>query len=153
MQQLIALKFVLACIEETLKSLLMVKKEFDIELFKLVFKKNIYEILSDDDYTIGIEEIMKKSCINFDLANDQPEDILEDDAENYEITIDIPMSSIITAVKNMIGRGEVDDVYNERDLMRDNSLIEDIWKNWIPVDDFANLSKEMSEYMLENLLL
>jgi len=152
MKEIIALKFVLCCIEETIKSILMVKKDFDVDLFRQVLKKNIYEILSDDDYTIGVEEVMKKASISYDLANDHDEDENED-AENFEISIDIPLGSIITAVNNMIGRGEVDDVYNERDLKRDLNLIDQIWEEWTPIDDFGVESKGMVIFLLDNLEL
>jgi len=150
MDQLIALKFVLSVIEETIKSILMVKKDFNPELFRLVLKKNVYEILSDEDYTVGVEEIMKKTSISYDLGKDKyDEDISEE--EEFEIEIDIPIGGIVESVMRMIGRGEVEDIYNDRDLMRDTGIIGNIWESWNPSDDFGNTSKGMVEYLLGNM--
>ena len=150
MDQLIALKFVLSVIEETIKSILMVKKDFNPELFRLVLKKNVYEILSDEDYTVGVEEIMKKASISYDLGKDKnDEDISEE--EEFEIEIDIPIGGIVESVMRMISRGEVEDIYNDRDLMRDTGIIGNIWESWNPSDDFGNTSKGMVEYLLGNM--
>lgn len=153
MDQIIALKFVLSVVEETIRSILMVRKDFDRELFRLVLKKNVYEILSEEDYSSLVEEIMKKSCINYDLGNDRSreEDISGEDIEEFEIEIEIPISSIIESVERMIDRGEVENIYSERDLKRDIGLILDIWNSWIPIDDFSKFSKSMIENLLENL--
>jgi len=144
MEQLIAMKFILASVEETIKSILMVKKKFDLELFRLVLKKNVYEILSDEDYTIGVEEILKKACINYDIGSDKvDDDISGENVEEFEIEIEIPISSIVEAVERMIERGEIDNIYSERDLMRDLVIINDIWNEWVPIDDFSKTSKDI----------
>jgi len=152
MQTLIALKFVLGSIEESIKSILVVKKDFDEDLFRNILKKNVYEILSDEDYSIGVEQILKKACIGYDLSNDNvDEENKDEDVEDFEITIDIPLGKIIEGVQRMIERGEVENIYTERDLNRDMSLIASIWEEWIPSDEFCKESKGMVDYLLDNI--
>lgn len=153
MQEVVALKFILACVEEAIKNILMVKKDFDIDLFKLLLKRIVYDILSNDLYSEQVGEIISKSTIGYDLSDDRSKDELDenDDIENYEITIDIPIGSILSAILRMIERGELEDIYTEREMNRDLGLIGDIWENWIPIDDYGLISKGMVDFLIENM--
>ena len=149
METLIALKFVLASVEESIRAILMIGREYNIELFKSLLKKIVYDILIESDYVHGVMNIISKLCISYDIGNNiNDEDIDNDD---IEVNIEIPINEIILSLKRMIDRGEVYGVYNESELMMDIDLIEDIWDGWVPSNNFILECKNMVNYIEETL--
>lgn len=160
MDSFFAFRFVMGCIEETIKSIF---KHYDIELFKKVLKKNIYYILNDDNWEDGIREIMDKVKIDYnfgnndDVTDEEKEKYLEDidnlleNGEQFEVFIDIPIGNIIEAIKRMVERGDIILDYEMRDVLKDTSLIEKIWDEWEPVNEFESETKNMVNYVIENL--
>lgn len=161
-------RFVMGCVEETVKSIL---NEFSVDLFKLVLKKNIYEVLSSDEYEHNVMDVINKIKIHYDFSgsdaesDDDQEDSdkkqmidnylekLDEIGEEIEINIDIPIGSIIQGIKKMVNDGEIILDYDMRDVMRDTNIINEIWENWIPTDDFARETKSIADHLIESIEL
>lgn len=152
-------RFVMGCVEETVKNLF---GRFTVELFKRVLKRNVYEILSEEDYVEGVKDILEKIRINYSFGGDEVSDEerekylgeinnLLENGDDFELTIDIPIGSVMAAVGRMVERGEIKVNNSERDLMRDLGIIDRIWEEWMPMDEFGRETKNLIESILENV--
>ena len=80
-------------------------------------------------------------------------DTLMDKSEEVELVIDIPISSIVGELRRMMDAGTLELDTNSREILRDINLMDEIWESWNPYDRFMILSKQMVEYMLDNITL
>jgi len=148
------IKFTMGAVEETIKSILCVDKEFSVDLFKKVFKKNIYLILSEDNYDEGINDIIEKIQIKYDLSGPEFNMDMDDPEEIVEFEMEIPIGNILTGVVELVNKGAIDKKnYNLRDTIKDTNIIDEIWEEWNPVDEFSKHVKMMVTYLVENIEL
>lgn len=113
--------------EESLQN----KIEFDIDTIKSMTEE-------EKEYLIN----------NIDL-----DQLIEDNNDEIEITIDIPLGSIIGELKKMMNNGEIEMDYNPREILRNINIIDEIWENWNPYDKFMIQAKNMVDYLLDNIKL
>lgn len=148
------IKFTMGAVEETIKSILCVDKEFSVDLFKKVLKKNIYLILSEDNYDEGVNDIIEKIQIKYDLSGPEFNMDMDDPEEIVEFEMEIPIGNILTGVVELVNKGAIDKKnYNLRDTMKDTNIIDEIWQEWNPVDEFSKHVKMMVTYLVENIEL
>ena len=93
------------------------------------------------------EEINEKTTEKYLEAMEKLNEI----SENFEVVIDIPIASILEAVRRMVNRGDIILDYNMRDVLRETNIINEIWEKWIPDDDFGKESKQMVSSIIENM--
>ena len=108
------------------------------------------------------EDLEQKIELDFDKIKDMSEEERTQLAESIDLTemmdnevveveIEIPISSIINELKRMMENGEIELDYNPRTILRDVNIMEEIWENWMPYDDFMIQSKSMVEYIISTL--
>jgi len=154
MDLIMVIKFTMGAVEETIKSILCVDKEFSVDLFKKVLKKNIYLILSEDNYDEGVNDIIEKIQIKYDLSGPEFNMEMDDPEEIVEFEMEIPIGNILTGVVELVNKGAIDKKnYNLRDTMKDTNIIDEIWQEWNPVDEFSKHVKMMVTYLVENIEL
>lgn len=186
MDEIFCLKFVIACCEQSIKEVLRVEGKFSLELFEVLLKKNVYEVLGGDEWGDNVEEMVGRMQINYDFVDELETDenlqnkiefdidaiknmteeerenlineidleqLIEENNEEVEITIDIPISSIVQELKRMMDDGNLELDYNPRDILRDINIIDEIWENWMPYDRFMMQAKNMVNFMLDNITL
>ena len=188
MENIFCLKFVIACCEFCIKNTLLVKeKQFSLELFSILLKKNIYETCTSDDIEENAQQFIDNMHINYEfideienqsqqkididftkisdpasMTDEEKEQFLQDitllenieqlSSDSIEMTIDIPISSIVKELKEQMDNGNISGDYNPRDILRDVHIIEEIWENWYPYEQFSIDAKNMVDYMLYNVI-
>lgn len=113
MDEIYCLKFVIACCERSIKEVLKVEGKFSLDLFNVLLKKNIYEVLSGEEWVDNVKEMVDSMSINYDFVDELEND--ESLMEKIEFDLD--------AIKEMNEeeKQKLIDNFNLEELIEQNS--------------------------------
>jgi len=111
----------------------------------------------------GDESLEEKIEIDFEKLKNMSESEREELVENIdleelmgntdevEVSIEIPIGSIVEQLRRMMGEGVIELDYNPREILRDINIMDEIWDSWNPYDNFMITAKSMVDYVILTL--